>query len=341
VTEPQAWEDLDGARKAAIVLLALGKEAATDVIKGLEESEVEKIASEMARIGTVPHEVQERALAEFTGAMTSGSGAGAGGVERATELLESALGKSRASEIVTKVRRQHATGAISKLEQMNPGTVAEFLKGEHPQTLALIIAQLEPRFAAMTLGALPEDLRGDIAHRIATMDEISPSTTKEIDRILSSTLEGIGSADMATAGGVKILADILNQGERTMENEILGAMETKDSAVATQVKQLMFVFDDILLLDDRAMQRVLREVDTKDLAVALKGSDDEVKEKIFKNISERAAGMIQEEIDYMGPKRLSEVEAAQQAIIEVIRNLEESGEIIIPGRGGAGDDLIV
>jgi flagellar motor switch protein FliG len=341
LTEPQALDRLEGARKAAIVLLALGKDAAAEVIQGLRDTEVERIASEMARIRAVPREVQERVLAEFSGAMSSGSGGAGGGVEKATELLESALGKSRAAEIVTKVRRRSSTGAISKLEHMSPATVAEFLKGEHPQTLALIVAQLEPRFAAKTLAAMPETLRGDVALRIATMDEVSPSTTKEIDRILSSTLEGVGSADMATAGGVKILAEILNQGDRVMENEVLGAMEIKDAAIATQVRQLMFVFDDILLLDDRSMQRVLREVDTKDLAVALKGADEEVKQKIFKNISERATAMIQEEIDYMGPKRLSEVEAAQQAIIEVIRNLEESGEILIPGRGGAVDDLIV
>jgi flagellar motor switch protein FliG len=341
LAEHQSWENIGGTQKAAIVLLALGKQAASEVIKGLNDAEVEKIASEMARLGAVPHSVQEKVLAEFTGAMASGPRAGVGGVEKATELLESALGKSKASEIVTKVRRKSATGALSKLEDMNPAMVAELLKGEHPQTIALIVAQLEPKSAAGTLAALPEELRGDISLRIATMEEISPNTTREIERILASTLEGMGSADMATAGGIKILADILNQGDRAMENEVLGQIEMKDSAVATQVKQLMFVFDDILLLDDRAMQRVLREVDTKDLAIALKGADEDVKQKIFKNISERAAAMIQEEIDYMGPKRLSEVEAAQQAIIEVIRSLEESAEIIIPGRGGASDDIIV
>ena len=339
--EKRSWEELDGTKKAAIVLLALGKEAAGEVIKNLPDAQVEKIAAEIAAMGSVPVEVQERALREFTGALASGHKASSGGVGRVAEFLESALGKPKASEIVTRVRRLRTTGAMTKLEQMDAGTVAEFLKDEHPQTIALIITQLEPQFAAATLSALPEETRGDVALRIATMDTVSPDATDEIDRILAEQLEGIGNSNTTAPGGVKILADILNVTELATEKEVLSAIKAKDEAVASQVKKLMFVFDDILLLEDRSLQRVLRQVDTKNLAVALKAADDHVKEKIFKNISERAAAMIQEEIDYMGPKRLSEVEGAQQAIVDVIRNLEESGEIIIPGRGGGADDVIV
>ncbi len=341
MAQVKTQEQLSGARKAAIVLLTLGKDAAAKIIKGLKESDIEKIAMEMANLGPVSKQLQEQVLAEFTGALASGAQIAGGGEDKVAEILEAAIGKAKASEIVARIRRQKATGAISKLEQMSPGTVAEFLKNEHPQTIALIMAQFEPDFAARVLAALPEGTRGEIALRIATMDVISPDATEEINRILASQLEGISAVERTTAGGVKTLADILNQGERTLEEEILSAMEQKDTEVAGQVKKLMFVFDDILLLDDRSMQRVLREVDSKDLAVALKGADEKIKEKIFKNISERAAAMIQEEIDYMGPKRVSEVEAAQQAIIEVIRNLEDSGEIIIAGRGGSSDDLIV
>jgi len=334
-------EKISGAKKAAIVLLTLGKEAAAKIMKGLKESDIEKIAVEMANLGPVPKELQERVLAEFTGAMASGGQAIGGGEAKVAEILEAAIGKAKASEIVARIRRQKATGAISKLEQMSPETVAEFLKNEHPQTIALIVAQFEADFAARVLAALPGGLRGEVALRIATMDAISADATEEINRILATQLEGIGGGQKTSAGGVKALADILNQGERTLEEEVLSAIEEKDNEVAGQVRKLMFVFDDILLLDDRSMQRVLREVDSKDLAVALKGADEKIKEKIFKNISERAAAMIQEEIDYMGPKRVSEVEAAQQAITEDIRKLEESGEIMIPGRGGASDDLII
>jgi flagellar motor switch protein FliG len=339
VNQGQDLKDLSGAAKAAIVLLSVGKEAATQIVKNLGDSTVEKIASEVARLGDVPSEVQEKVLQEFTAAM--GGGAGGGGIARATAFLESTLGRQKASEIVTRMKRLKATGTLRKLEQMEPAMVTEFLADEHPQTVALIMAQLEAGFAAAALSAMPDEVRADVAMRIAKLEGIPPETTKEIEGILASQLEGIRSGSVSTADGVKILADILNSTDRDTEKEVLEALESKDESVASQVRKLMFIFDDILLLEDRSVQRVLREVDTKDLAVALKAADEEVKEKIFKNISERAAAMIQEEIDYMGPKRLSEVEAAQQAVVEVIRNLEESGDIIVPGRGGGGDDIIV
>jgi flagellar motor switch protein FliG len=341
VNEGRDWDNLGGARKAAIVLLALGKEASAQIVKNLKDSEMEKIAAEMASLGRIPPEVEQRVLVEFTGAMGSGTASKAGGVGRAAEFLESIMGRQKASEIVTKMKRLNATGALGRLEQMEPGMAAEFLSDEHPQTIALILAQVETDFAASTLSALPPDVRTDVAMRIARLNGISPDTTKEIEGILSTELQDMQGGDIATANGVKILADILNSTERDTEKEVLEGLEAKDEAMASEVRKLMFVFDDILLLEDRSVQRVLREVDTKDLAVALKAADEEVKAKIFKNISERAAAMIQEEIDYMGPKRLSEVEAAQMSVVEVIRNLEESGEIIVPGRGGGGDDLIV
>jgi flagellar motor switch protein FliG len=341
VKESSDWGNLSGAGKAAIVLLSLGKEAAGQVMKNLKDSDVEKIAAEMSRLGQVPKEVQESVLREFTGAMASGGKGSLGGSGRAVELLETALGRQKASDIITRMKRLNATGALRKLEQMEPAMAAEFLSDEHPQTIALILAQVEPDFAAAALSAMPQDVRANVAMRIARLESISPDTTKEIEGILLTQLEGLGGTAVATANGVKILADILNSTTRDTEKEVLEALEAEDDSVASQVRKLMFVFDDILLLEDRSLQRVLREVDTKDLSVALKAADQEVKDKIFKNISERAAAMIQEEIDYMGPKRLSEVEAAQQAVVEVIRNLEESGEIIVPGRGGGSDDVIV
>ncbi len=335
-------EELDGKKKAAIILLALGKEASAEIIKNLDDREVESIATEIASLGTVPPEVKERVLKEFTEALTSSGATSVGGVDRAAELLESALGKSKASEIVGRVRMRRASGALRKLEQMDSEAVVEFLKREHPQTVALILAHLEPQAAASLLSGLPEDLRANVALRVANMETISPEAAQEIEQTLSKELEGFGTRTVSGAGGVKILADILNVLERSTEKELLSAIEEKQPELASQVKQLLFVFDDILLLDDRSLQRVLREVDTADLALALKAADEEIKQKIFKNISERAAQMIQEEIEYMGPKRLSEVEAAQLRIIEVIRNLEDSGEIVIPGRGGGGaGDIIV
>jgi flagellar motor switch protein FliG len=339
VNESRDWANLGGTAKAAIVLLSLGKDAAAQIVRNLKDSEVEKIAAEMALLGRVPPEVQGNVLREFTGALDSGGGPA--GVGRATAFLESTMGRQRASEIAGRMKRLKATGALQRLEQMEPAMVAELLSDEHPQTVALIMAQLEPDFAASALSAMPEEIRHNVAMRIAKLEAISPDTTKEIEGILSSQLRGMQTGSLAVADGLKILADILNSTERDIEKAVLDAIEAKDDSLASKVRKLMFVFDDILLLEDRSVQRVLREVDTKELAVALKAADEDVKQKIFKNISERAAAMIQEEIDYMGPKRLSEVEAAQQGVVDVIRNLEDSGEIIVPGRGGGGDDVIV
>jgi flagellar motor switch protein FliG len=341
VNDGRDWKNLGGSRKAAIVLLSLGKEAATQVVKNLKDSDVEKIAAEMASLGQIPRDVQESVLREFTGAMGAGGSGGTGGIGRVAEFLEATLGRQRASEIVTRMKRLNAKGVLRRLEQVDPGMVAELLSAEHPQTVALILAQVEADYAAGVLSAFAPEVRAEVAMRIAKLQGVSQESTKEIEGILSAQIKGMGGESVATTNGVKILADILNSTGRDTEKEVLEVIESKDESVASQVRKLMFVFDDILLLEDRSVQRVLREVDTKDLAVALKAADDEVKAKIFKNISERAAAMIQEEIDYMGPKRLSEVEAAQMAVIEVIRNLEESGEIIVPGRGGGNDDVVV
>ncbi len=342
MTEPASWDRINGRRKAAIFLLSLDSDASAEVIKNLDEHEIEMLANEIATIGPVPANVKERVLKEMASTLGSTATGGVGGVGKAAEILEAALGKSRASEIVGKMKMRKSTGALRKIEELDSGTVVEFLKGEHPQTIALIIAHLQPQAAANMLSALPEDQRADVARRIATLDAISPDAAAEVERILASQLEGLGKgAEVATASGVKILADILNVADRSTEKEVLGAISDESPEVANQVKQLLFVFDDILKLDDRAVQRVLREVDTNDLALALKASDEEIKKKILDNVSERAAEMIQEEIEYMGPKRLSEVEAAQLRIIEAIRSLEEANEIIIPGRGGGSGDTVV
>lgn len=341
--DKKKWENLDGRKKAAIVLLALGKDASSAVIKKLDERDVEEIVAELSSLGPVPADVQNRVLGEYTKVLGASSQVRSGGVDMASDLLESALGKSKASEIVKKVQRLQNAGGLRKLEQLDSdvGMVIEFLKSEHPQTIALVIAQSEQRVAARLLAALPEELRGEVVVRIATMDTISPDISEEVGKILSGELQGLGRRSVAVAGGVKILAEILNAVGRATEKEVLAVLDERSPEVAQQIKQLMFVFDDVLLLDDRSLQKVLRNVETKELAVALKAADEQIKQKIFKNMSERAAQMIKDEIDYMGPKRLSEVEQAQQGIMEAIRGLEEAGEIVLPGRGGDAGDTIV
>jgi len=342
VAEPVNWDQIDGKKKAAIFLLSLGSEASAEVIKNLDEQTIELLANEIAAIGMVPFNVKERVLREMAMALDSAASGGTGGVGKAEEILEAALGKSKASEIVGKLKMRRASGVLQRIEELDAGTVVEVLKGEHPQTIALIIAHIEPQTAANLLAALPEEQRVEVARRVAMINAVSPDAAGEVEQILAQQLEGLTKREtVATTSGVKILADILNVADRSTEKEVLGAISDDNPEVANQVKQLLFVFDDILKLDDRAVQRVLREVDTNDLALALKASDEEIKKKILSNVSERAAEMIQEEIEYMGPKRLSEVEGAQLRIIEVIRNLEEAGEIIIPGRGGGSGDAVV
>jgi flagellar motor switch protein FliG len=342
VAEPANWDRIDGKKKAAIFLLSLGSEASAEVIKNLDEREIEALASEVEAIGAVPQNVKDRVLKEMAGALGSAGTGGAGGAGRAEQMLGAAFGTPKATEVGGKMRSRKASGALRQIEEMDSSTVVEFLKNEHPQTIALIIAHLESQAAADLLAAFPEEQRIEAARRIATLGAVSPDAAAEVEQILASQLEGLGTGEnVSAASGVKILADILNVADRSTEKEVLGAISDESPEVANQVKQLLFVFDDILKLDDRAVQRVLREVDTNDLALALKASDEEIKKKILDNVSERAAEMIQEEIEYMGPKRLSEVEAAQLRIIEVIRSLEEANEIIIPGRGGGSGDIVV
>ena len=337
----KAGEHLGGVKKAAIVLLSLDMDASAEILKNLPEAEVEQIAIEMAGLGSVAPEAQKQALGEFTAGLVASARSSSGGVDKVVTLIEFALGKAKATDIVTKVRKMSATGPAKRIEQVAPDAVVEVLKGEHPQMISLILSQLSPETAANLLASLPEEQRGEVAIRVATMAEVAPETAEEVQRVISSQLEGIGGPVARSAGGVKRLAEILNMTDRTLEKEVLEFITSRDNEIGVEVKHHMFSFDDIVLLDDRSLQRVLREVDSRELAVALKAADERVKVKVLKNISERAALMIKEEIEYMGPKHLSEVEEAQQHVIDAIRSLEESGDIVMPGKGRKSDDVVV
>lgn len=331
----------EGLKKAAIVLLSLDKGASAEIMKNLPESEVERIAVEMATLGAVTPEARKQALGEFTSALVASARSRPAGADRAAAILESALGKARADGIVDKVRKATVKGPAQKLEQTAPAAVVDVLKDEHPQMIALVLSRLQAETAANLLVALPEESRGDVALRVATIGDVAPETAEEVQRVVSSQLEGVVVPEARPAGGAKRLADILNMIDREVERDVLDFITTSDLELANEIKHSMFAFDDIVQLDDRSMQRVLREVDSRELAVALKAAGDKVKAKIFKNISERAGAMIREEIEYMGPKRLSEVQEAQQHVVDAIRALEESGDIVMPGKGRKGDDVIV
>jgi flagellar motor switch protein FliG len=331
---------LTSQQKAAIALIAFGPEVSAHVLKGMREDELEKITIEIANLRDVPAGVEEKVIEECHQIFMARQYISQGGIDFASEILEKAVGKGRAKEILGRLESSFKSRGFSLLKDIDPKQLAGFFQNEHPQTTALILTQLMPQQSASILSELSPELQAEIALRIATMEKISPEILKEIEGTLEEQFGGTAGRDLSVSGGAKAIAEILNLIDSTAEKNILQSLEAEDPDLAAEVKNMMFVFDDIILLDDRSIQRLLKDVETKDLSVALKATNDDVKAKIFKNVSERVANMIKEEMEFMGPTRLSDVEAAQSRIVESVRRLEEEGQIIIAGRGGK-EDIIV
>lgn len=337
---PKYYQELTGKQKSSILLIALGQEKSSQVFKYLSDHEIEDLTLEIANIGKIPPEFRAQVIEEFHQMCLAQEYIARGGIEYAKEVLEKALGTTRAMEIINRLSGSLQVSPFDFMRKIDPSQILSFIQGEHPQTIALIMAYLHPDQAASILSSLPPDLQVDVAKRIATMDRTSPDVIKEIERVLERKLASVSSSDFSAAGGVKSLVEVLNKVDRSTEKSILDALDEQNPDLAEEIKRLMFVFEDIIGLDDRSIQLVLREIDTKDLALALKGSSEEVKKKIFKNMSERAQNILKEDMEYMGPVRLRHVEEAQQRIVNTIRRLEEAGEIIVP-KGGKGEDIIV
>ena len=333
-------ESIPGPKKAAIVMVALGTKASSEIFKNLDEHEVEQLTTEIARLDNISAEMREAILEEFHTLAMAHQFISQGGVEYAREILEKAVGPRKAKEILEKVQQSIRTTGFNLLENVDPKQLVNFIQKEHPQTIALLLAHMEPNNAAPIISALPQELQVDVATRIATMESISPDTLDQVEEVLIDQVKALFGGDVSEIGGVKAVAEMLNSVDRGAEKNILGNLERENPELATEIKNLMFVFEDVMLLDDRSMQRVLKEVDTKELAMALKGASEELQDKFFRNMSSRAAEMIKEDMEFMGPIRLKDVEEVQQRIVDVIRRLEEDGEIIISGRGGE-EDIIV
>jgi len=263
-----------------------------------------------------------------------------GGIDFAQQILEKAVGQQKAREILHRLESSIKSKGFSLLKDIDPKQLTNFLQNEHPQTISLILTQLNPTSAAGVLSELSPELQAEVSLRIAMMEKIAPEILKEIEQTLEGHFESTSVGEMSSSGGAKAIAEILNLIDATAEKNILQSLEAEDADLAAEIKNMMFVFDDLILLDDRSIQRLLKEVETKDIAISLKATSDEVKNKIFSNVSERVAVMIKEEMEFMGPTRLSDVEAAQSRIVESVRRLEEEGQIIISGRGGK-EDIIV
>lgn len=327
-------ESLTGKQKAAILIIAIGVEAASQIFKNLKDKDIEKLSIEIANMKDVPSTVMEAVVEEFYQMIMAQEYISQGGIEYAKVLLEKALGPRKAHEIVSKVESAIHVSGFKLLKEVDPNQLLNFIQHEHPQTISLILANLEPEQTAQIIADLPPEIQSEVAYRIATMGKISPDLLADIEGIIESQVETVFGQELSAAGGAKSVAEILNLAGRSTEKTILGDLEKRNPELATEIKNLMFVFEDLTLLDDRSIQRVLREVDSKELSLALKVSTDEVKDAIFRNMSERASGLIKEELEFMGPVRLKDVEEAQMKIVEVIRTLEEEGEIVISGRGG-------
>lgn len=320
-------------------MIALGPDIASQIFKFLREEEIDKLTLEIANQRKVPQEQKDKILAEFHQMLVAKDYISSGGLDYARELLEKALGTDKAVAIINRLTSSLQIRPFDFARKTDPAQLLNFIQNEHPQTIALIMAYLQPEQSGVILSALPPDRQVDVAKRIATMDRTSPDVLKDVERILERKLSSLVTQDFTAAGGVDAIVEVLNRVDRTTERTIIENLEIQDPELAEEIKRRMFVFEDIVLLDDRSLQLVLREIESKDLALALKASSSEVGDKIYKNMSKRAADMLREEIEYMGPVRIRDVEEAQQKIVNVIRRLEESGEIVVAR--GKGDELIV
>ncbi len=331
--------ELNGVQKAAILLITLGPEKSADIFKHLKEEEIEELTLEIANTRSVSPQIKDEVINEFYQVCLAQQYIAEGGIGYAKELLEKALGDEAAQAVITKLTASLQVRPFEFIRKTEPAQVLNFIQEEHPQTIAMILSYLPSSQASLILGALGPEKQADVAKRIAMMDRTSPEVIKEVERVLERKLSNLINQDYTIAGGVDSVVAILNAVDRGTEKRIMETLEIEEPELAEEIRKKMFVFEDILLLDDRAIQRVLRDVENSDLGVALKGANEEVQNAIFKNLSSRLAAMIKEDMEYMGPVRMKDVEEAQQKIVGVIRKLEDSSEIVI-SRGG-GDDLVV
>ena len=337
--KPKDFKNLNGRQKAAIFLVSLGSELSAEIFKHLREDEIETLTFEIARLDQIDAEFKDAILEEFQEMMTAQNFITSGGIDYARELLEKSLGSQKAIDIINRLTSSLQVRPFDFIRRTDPAHLLNFIQQEHPQTIALILAYLDPSKASVILQNLPVEIQSDVARRIATMDRTSPDVLREVERVLEKKLSTLSSEDYTAAGGVESIVEILNLVDRSSEKSIIESLEEDDAELAEEIKKRMFVFEDIVLLDDRAIQRVLREVDSQELSKALKSVDVEVQDKVFKNMSKRAAAMLKEDMEFMGPVRLKDVEDAQQKIVASIRRLEDSGEIVIARSGE--DELVV
>jgi flagellar motor switch protein FliG len=331
---------LTGRQKAAALLIALGSDLSAQVLKHMKDPDIDRVTVEVFNMERIAHEVRAEVLDECIGLARAHGYVSAGGVDYATEMLRQALGPQRAAEIMDRLVTSWRASPFDFVRMTDPAQLVGFLQDERPQTIALILAHLPPSLAAAIMARLDRELQAEVAFRVAMMERTTPEAIEQVEQTLRKRLASVLNQDYSTVGGVEFLVKVLMQVNRSTEKTIMQSLEEADPVLAEEVRKHMFVFDDVIKLDDRSMQRVLREVDTKDLTLAMKGTTEEVKAKIFKNMSTRAAQMLKEDMEVGGPTRMRAVEDAQQRIVTVVRRLDEAEEIVI-SRGNSEDDVLV
>jgi len=337
---PKEEEDdiMPARQKVAILMIALGQETTAEVMKYLTDIEVEQIAQSISELDLVTTEQEDEVLEEFEQLLLAGKYVSQGGIDFARGALEKALGPRKAQAVLDRVTSTTSSG-FYMLRNVDPNQIIPFISKEHPQTIALILSQLDPTQSAGVINGLPEEMQSDVAYRIARMDNISPQILRELEESLAHDLQAILSGQITEIGGPKAVAEILNRTGRSTEKAVLERLDAQDPELAEEVRNQMFVFDDIANLTDREIQMILREVDTKDLAVALKGGSEELQERIFGNVSDRVGTMIKEEMQFSGPVRMSDVEEVQLRIVQTVRQLEEAGQVTVV-RGDSNDVFV-
>ena len=330
---------LTNQQKAAILFIAIGPEYSAKLFQHMDDDEIEQLTLEIANQKQVSAALKAEVISEFYSMCMAQDYISSGGLQYAQNVLEKALGPDKALEIINRLTTSLQVRPFDFLRKTDPAQVLNFIQNEHPQTIALILAYLDPDQAATVLGALPPELQVEVTKRVAVMDRTSPDFIREVERVLERKLSSMVTQDFTSTGGIKAIVEVLNRVDRATEKAIVETLEVDNPELAEEIKKLMFVFEDIVQIDDRSLQLVLRQVDTKDLSLALKATPPEVAEKVFKNMSTRAGDMLREEIEFMGPVKIRDVEEAQQKVVGVIRALEEKGEIVISR--GKGDEMIV
>ena len=335
-------DDLTPEQKAAIFILSIGKQRAAAIFKNLDGVQIDRITMAISDMSLVDPKVKEEVLKTFFQDVIAAKGGVVGGDDSAKEILEMSLGRSEASDYISrlKIGKKGDSDIYNILKTVDSAQLTNFLHSEQPQTIALVLSHLEPSQGAQVLSGLTAEQQCEVTMRMATMSETSPEIVAKVASVVKRQLSSSIGQEMRSAGGAKTVAEILNNIDRATEKAIISAMEERNQELADDIKKMMFVFEDIIHVEDRSMQRVLKEIDTSELALALKSASEEVQNKVFSNISKRAAELIKEEIEYMGPVRLKDVEEAQQRIVNVVRRLEEEGEVVIEGRGGTSEKFV-